>query len=394
MHSSYELTEGGGTKALRALILTTPEWASEFSRNAVADDAEVGGDPGKLAPVLRRKRARDLKKVHLLELCFRWGYKSDIWVQREGGVRRRAREREREAAAHAAMPRQQQLLSAAMLAPDKRRLPALVDGESVREFVDVTLAAFLTSSATLLEGPAARELALTRGVAFFQPVSLQEYRTMACQCRQIASAWQAAAVAQRAWAASLLAEAQQSDPDTACAAWQVLPLAPKAEPLELMLQQLKGILSAGERMRVTSYCRQDVGDHSAVVADEFKEAVHHGMAFLAAARLLRAQLASSGLSEYSAAADQLLQVLIAYVAATGDAYLRRMDWSSAAMSNGVRLVNMHSDMLAQVTKEFVTHLHHSAQVVTAEEDPAATRDVGWSGAAHTSSAMAPQRIVC
>ena len=217
---------------------------------------------------------------------------------------------------------------------------------------------------------------------------------MACQCRQIASAWQAAAVAQRAWAASLLAEAQQSDPDTACAAWQVLPLAPKAEPLELMLQQLKGILSAGERMRVTSYCRQDVCGDSAVVADEFKDAVHQGLAFLAAARLLRAQLASSGLSEYSAAADQLLQVLISYVASTGDAYLRRMEWSSAAMSNGVRLVNMHSDMLVQVTKEFVTNLHQSSQVVTAAEDLAAARDVGWSGAAHTSSAMAPQRIVC
>ena len=45
---------------------------------------------------------------------------------------------------------------------------------------------------------------------------------------------------------------------------------------------------------------------TSVVANEFKEAVYKGLAFLSTARLLRAQLASSGLPKYSSAADQLL----------------------------------------------------------------------------------------
>ena len=369
MRDSFELPLNGGIKALRTLLLMTPEWGSDSARKAVADEVEAEGDPEGLAPLARRKRARELNKGHLLELCFRWGYKSNIWALREGRIRRRARQ-ELEAAAHAAAaaaPHQQQqqlmALSAAQLAPGNRRLPIIIDGQAVREFVDVTLAGFLSRSAAVLEGPAARDLAVTRGVAYFQPSSLQEYRVVAAQCKQIASTtWTTAAVAQRAWAASIVHAAQRNDTDTTCA-WQVLPLAPNVEPLDAVLQQLQGILAAGEQMRLLTL--ETVSSKSLVgismMADEFKEGVHKGMAFLTAARLLRAQLASSGLTEYAAAADQLLQVLISYAAAVGEAYLRRLEWSSAAMSNGVQLVNTHSDNMTRALNELEENLDQTSR---------------------------------
>ena len=337
--------------------------------------------------------------MHLLDPCFRWGYKSCIWVLREGGLRRRARHQLREDAAltAAAAPQQQQLvLSAALLATDNRRLPTLIDGHCVRDFVDVTMAAFLSRSAALLEGPAARDLAVTRGVAYFQPVSLQEYRTMAEKCSSLATTWTAAGVAQRDWTASVLGAVQLHDLDATCAAWQVLPLLPKAEPVDVVLPPLQDLLATGERMRVAVYRGQVDGTFS-VVANELKEAVHQGLQFLSTARLLRAQLASSGLNEYTAAADQLLEVLISYAAATAESYRRRLEWSAAAIGNGVQMVNMHSEASAQFAKEFEGRLALDSRVAVHGSPAAAsvgTLDGVWSRPARGSSATEQQPIVC
>ena len=54
-------------------------------------------------------------------------------------------------------------------------------------------------------------------------------------------------------------------------------------------------------------------------------------------------------------------MLISYAAAVGEAYLRRLEWSSAAMSNGVQLVNTHSDSMTRALNDLEENLDQTSR---------------------------------
>ena len=76
-----------GEKKLRALLNKTVEWNNADSREALAAqcDAQPGDEAAAdLAAALRAKSCASLRKAHLLRLCARWGYASDLWRFKEG----------------------------------------------------------------------------------------------------------------------------------------------------------------------------------------------------------------------------------------------------------------------------------------------------------------------
>jgi hypothetical protein len=81
--ASFSLHREGGVKALRSLLLLSPEWNSSASREAAARVCE--SMPGALAAaahVLRSRAAREMSKGMLLELCRLWRYRSNVWCVR------------------------------------------------------------------------------------------------------------------------------------------------------------------------------------------------------------------------------------------------------------------------------------------------------------------------
>ena len=238
------------------------------------------------------------------------------------------------------------------LGPGHRRLPALIDGQSVALFVDSTLAAFARRSAALLSGPAAAELAATRKEGYFTQESLVEYTKMAAICCALGASWEAAGRSHRAWASSLLGTTQRRDVDPSCA-WQVLALA-REEPVDAVLGQLEGILSTAERARHISEDREQT-EAFALVAQEFKEAFHQGLAFVHTARLLMAQLrASATFCDYAGTGEHVLLVSKSYAEATSEAYRRRCEWSAAALRSGIKLTGMPDDVATRYFVELDT----------------------------------------
>jgi hypothetical protein len=77
----FSLHGEGGLKALRAALLSTPEWNTGTAREAAARACETDG----LAAVLRARAARQLSKSMLLELCRLWAYRSNVWCARAPG---------------------------------------------------------------------------------------------------------------------------------------------------------------------------------------------------------------------------------------------------------------------------------------------------------------------
>ena len=310
---------------------------------------EVEADQSGVVGVLRRKCARDLKKVHMLTLCERWGYKSNIWVHKGA------------AKALAVRSALQLNHTASVLGPGNRRLPAIVDGQSVALFVKSTLAAFAMRSATLLSGPAAAELAATRREGYFTQESLREYSKTAALCSALSASWEGSGRAHRLWADSLLGAAQRSDVDPGCA-WQVLVLS-KEESVDLVLAQLDAILSTGERARHISEDREKT-EAFGLVAAEFKEAFHQGLAFVQSARLLLAQLrATAGFCDYADAGEHLLHVSKSYAEATAEAFNRRREWSAAALENGITSVGMPTNVAARFYVELNTLVSLAASPV-------------------------------
>ena len=340
---------------LRALLVGTSEWASAHAREHLASRLEVEADQSGVVDVLRRKCARDLKKVHMMVLCTRWGYKSNIWLPKGAAKALAARSAHTQASAPASPPQMQLVQpqhASSTLGPGHRRLPALIDGQSVALFVDSTLAAFARRSAALLSGPAAAELAATRKEGYFTQESLVEYTKMAAICCALGASWEAAGRSHRAWASSLLGTTQRRDVDPSCA-WQVLALA-REEPVDAVLGQLEGILSTAERARHISEDREQT-EAFALVAQEFKEAFHQGLAFVHTARLLMAQLrASATFCDYAGTGEHVLLVSKSYAEATSEAYRRRCEWSAAALRSGIKLTGMPDDVATRYFVELDT----------------------------------------
>jgi hypothetical protein len=327
-------------------------------------------DPTGAADPLRRKCSRDLKKAHLLVLCHHWGYKSDLWVQK--GSYAKTKRARTACSAHGAVAaeqqqQQQQLVQmqslSCALAPGNRRLPALIDGQSVADFVTTHVAAPPRRSAALFSGPAAQEMATTRREGFFQLASLQEYALMASFCARLSTAWEVAGRSHRVWSANVMSAAQRSAADTSCA-WQVMPLATCPEPLDGVLQQLDKMLSTAERARLVSEADQNVSHTATVVMREFKDAIHAGIAFLQSTRLLLAQLrATVSFAEYAAAGELVLDLSKCYAAATAEAYTHRHEWSTAAIKDGIQLTSMREQVADQYLAEWKTMVAMAASAV-------------------------------
>ena len=286
-----------------------------------------------------------------------------MWVQKGSNAKiKRARKacsaHGASSGAAAAEQQQQQLVQmqslSCALAPGNRRLPALIDGESVADFVGTHLAALPRRSAALFSGPAAQEMATTRREGYFQLASLQEYALMESFCATLSTAWEVAGRSHRVWTANVMSAAPRSAADTSCA-WQVMPLATCQEPLDSVLQQLDMILSTAERARLVSEADQNVSHTATVVMREFKDAIHAGIAFLQSTRLLLAQLrAMASFAEYAAAGELVLDLSKCYAAATAEAYTHRREWSTAAIKDGIRLTSMREQVADQYLAEWNT----------------------------------------
>ena len=82
--SSYELVgeipAQNGTKALRALVVATPEWRDARTRLRLAAEwTQAGGVRAALAPALRSCAASALRRAHLLALCRALRFASSLW---------------------------------------------------------------------------------------------------------------------------------------------------------------------------------------------------------------------------------------------------------------------------------------------------------------------------
>ena len=82
--SSFELVGENpgqnGTKALRALVVATPEWRDARTRLRLAAEwAQAGGVRATLAPALRSCAASALRRAHLLAFCRAFRFASCLW---------------------------------------------------------------------------------------------------------------------------------------------------------------------------------------------------------------------------------------------------------------------------------------------------------------------------
>lgn len=229
------------------------------------------------------------------------------------------------------------------------QLPSIgvLDRSSVNLYISQQLAAYLTSSATLLMGPRAEALA-AHGNAAFGEASLRQYEKVATMCAGLTAAWRAAAVAQQSWATRTAASASAADAwAPTAAAWTILPFSLADEPAEGVLGQMRDLLATGERARAGVVAlmvaeASSAGGQLALdttfmdVNREFGQALQAGLAFVHAALLLLAQLrVSAPLDDYAAAGESLVKEAARYAASVQTAYMRRAEWTARALRAGV-----------------------------------------------------------
>jgi hypothetical protein len=361
----------GGLKPLRRALLLTAEWNCAAAREAAARALEAADPSLPVLRTLRERLSRDLSKAQLLQLCRLWGYRSDAWQAK--GSRRRKRvcpgggptgAAGGGASPRASPPPQQQLVA---LPPPPRLLPlpalCAPEAAAVRGFLDAQLLPLLRGSASALAGPASRALTLSGGVAPFTPRSLDAYDTMTRLCRGLAARWDAAAAAQRAWAAPALTacgddsggDGDDGNDECTAAAWALLPRCGAAEaPAAAHLRELDQMLHSGARMLQANSAaallgaatEADVPIGFSAAQEEYGAALRDGAAFVAAAALLLAQLrAAASLACYAAAGEQVLCAAAAYAGGAADAFAARRAWSNEAL---------HGPRGAQRLDKFVT----------------------------------------
>jgi hypothetical protein len=189
---------GSGIKRLRALLLLSKEWNSVYGREDAARAEEARGDPTRVAPLLRAKQSKALCKAHLLLLCRRWGYASDLWHRPLDVSRKRSRvvspkaaaaktsAAATAAAAAAALPVPRQLASVELLAG-----PVGGDSSSLRVLWMPSAACFL--------GDACRVECARAGVAFYNASIDAEFEQFASGSRAAAAQIATLACAQVRW---------------------------------------------------------------------------------------------------------------------------------------------------------------------------------------------------
>ena len=80
-----------GVKALRALVVATPEWRSPQTRLRLAADwVLAGGARAQLAPPLQHCSPSALRRAHLLAMCRAFRFASNLWRRKTPGAPRAA----------------------------------------------------------------------------------------------------------------------------------------------------------------------------------------------------------------------------------------------------------------------------------------------------------------
>jgi hypothetical protein len=177
---------GNAVNRLRALVLLTTEWNSASQRKDAAAAEEARGDPSRVAPTLRAKQSKALRKAHLLLLCRRWGYASDLWHTPRDVARKRPR-KATQAANAAAAPMVSRLISCVEL------LAVPVGGDAS------TLRALWEPSAHCFLGEACRVECTRVGVAFYNATIDAEFAQFAAGSRAAAAKIATLAGAQARW---------------------------------------------------------------------------------------------------------------------------------------------------------------------------------------------------
>jgi hypothetical protein len=183
-----------GIKRLRALLLSRDEWNSAEAREEAACGEDARGDPSRIAPLLRAKQSKALCKAHLLLLCRRWGYASDLWHRPNGVAHKRPRGAPKAAATTAAAA-----AAAAAAAPVPRPVTSVellavpVGGDAS------TLRTLWEPSARCFLGEACRVECVRVGVAFYNAAIDAEFVQFAAGSRAAAAQIATLACAQARW---------------------------------------------------------------------------------------------------------------------------------------------------------------------------------------------------
>jgi hypothetical protein len=348
--SSYVLT-GGSLKEVRRLLLLTGEWNSAEERQRLALQLEASASDAllPLIHVLRRRNSRDLSKSHLLQLCFSWNYSCDAWVLRGSNKRKRSAPRNAPGGAAAAPPTFEELSTAQALV----RVPRLpsphvcsLDGDSARLFTSSHLFRLLDDSADAFAGRISRSYTERERVGPYGIPCLAAHRRTQDFFLSTKERWEGAVPGLQAWSAPALAgvgveeEAREEGEEPSPPAWMLLPLCAD-HPVDSALREMGEVFRGGHRMLRANIAVVQLGLRAGCTAppgfkaaqDEYTSALRNGDAFLSAARLLLAQLASSApLQTYMVGSEAVLRAAIAYAVRCSAAFEERHAWSSAALT--------------------------------------------------------------
>ena len=332
--------EGSGMKSLRALLLATPEWASESVRAATAGAAETAAAANSglatLAVALRNRAGRELKKAHVFFLCRHWSYRSDAWRPRADCRRKRRRNTQ---------------ASPPPSPPPRRSLACVAVAGDALQTALAGIAAQAQRSADLFVGRAFRAASQTCGVGSFS--SLEFHDTMRQLILRSADRLVQAISEQSAWSARTVAltskmpwRLAEKDDDAAPAEASAFLLLATTEPspADLALMQHRQLTVGAvrmiqERRRHAGEPKESWPPSLFVLFYEMEEAVSLLLRISSMCELLLAEQRAHGtIASFSEAGTGLLQMLVTYYKATAQSFALRDEWSRELLERGVRPV--------------------------------------------------------
>jgi hypothetical protein len=371
---------GGGStasKRLRQLLLASPEWNSASARAAAAAREEARGDVCGVAPLLRAKCSKALRKAHLLALCRCWNYGSDLW--RRAGAAPRARARA--AAPAPAVPRP-------LAVAERLAAPLAGDASALRALWAPAAACFL--------GLACRAECAAAGVAFYNAAIDAEFAQFASGSRAAAAQIATLAAAQARWNARVRARL-----DPAAAARERLPalLVNSASPdgcvpAETALHAfaaVTGVFHAAWRARRASAAAALAASAPALrlgPIDDEAECLYAAAArFMNEALLLLLLLKARGAAdEYLSAAVGALDEATLFVRELSDNMAKQREWYAERVACGA-LRPLASDVAEHRFGEIWDGLARSCERTRCCADDAADGAGGGAAAAAAAAAV-------